>query len=193
MRQISELRLGGGRLHWLESGSGGPATTRIMRLSTRAIVEAVTGPNVDVGDRVHEYRGGAYSLHDGMLFYSDRSDGRICRHDAGESSPVTAPGADRFADWIHDTVRNRLISVREQSQSASDPTNTLVAVDLSTGAIGEPLYSRADFVSEPTRRWTAFGGVKTGDRLAPDCPHHQNFLTLWPIVGGPRAKAPRTG
>jgi dipeptidyl aminopeptidase/acylaminoacyl peptidase len=149
VRQFSELRMEGGRLHWLESGSGDSAATRVMRLAPNGVVEALTGPSVDVGDRVHEYGGGAYSVYNGTLFYSDRSDGRIWRHVAGKSSPVSAPGADRFADWIHDPARNRLISVREQSRASGDPANTLVAVDLSTGAVGEPLYSRADFVSDP--------------------------------------------
>ena len=149
MRQISELRLDDDCLYWLESGSGGSATTRVMRVAPSGGVEAVSGPAVDVGDRVHEYGGGAFSVRQGRLFYSDRSDGRIWRHSDAGSSPITTASTDRFADWTHDPARNRLVGVREQSRPGGDPINALVAVDLASGAVGEPLFSRSDFVSDP--------------------------------------------
>ncbi len=108
----------------------------------------------DARTRVHEYGGGAYVVAaDGELFFSHDKDQRVYRARRGEAPrPVTAPGTSRFADAVVDAARGRLIAIRETHAAPGganpEPVNTLVAVDLASGA-ESVLASGHDFFSSP--------------------------------------------
>ena len=55
----------------------------------------------------------------------------------------------RFADFVHDAIRDRLIAVCEDhTKNDHEPTNRLVAVDLRTGKVSS-LVEGSDFYSNP--------------------------------------------
>jgi len=63
----------------------------------------VTPPGFDVRTKVHEYGGGAYLVHDGVVFFSNFEDQRLYRHEpGGEPRPIIPeppePGSIRYAD-----------------------------------------------------------------------------------------------
>ena len=105
--------------------------------------------------RVHEYGGGAYAHDDGELFFSHDDDQRVYRARRGEAPvAVTAAGARRFADAVVDRARRRVIAVREDHGDDAartrpgEPVNTLVAIDLASGA-ETVLADGHDFFSSP--------------------------------------------
>jgi len=104
----------------------------------------------DARTRVHEYGGGAFTVAaDGELFFCHDADQRVYRARRDSlPEPVTAPGARRFADLVVDGVRDRLIAVREDHGGAGEAVNTLVAIELATGA-ETVLAAGHDFFSSP--------------------------------------------
>src|SRR5262245_39291272 len=64
--------------------------------------------------RVHEYGGGAYTVHDGTVYFSHDADCRIYRVvPGGEPEPITPEGA-RYADLHVTPDGRRLVCVRER-------------------------------------------------------------------------------
>ena len=88
---------------------------------------------------MHEYGGGAYTVHRGTIFFSNFTDQRVYQQDPGGTpQPITAEGAS-YADFRMDAQRSRLIGVREH-----DGQNTIVAIPG-----GSVLVGGADFYSDP--------------------------------------------
>ena len=97
-------------------------------------------PGLNVRTRVHEYGGGAYAVTDGVIVFSEFAHNRLLLKGAPEEAPrelVTDP-ALRFADMGLDLLRDRVLSVLEdQTESAIEARNLLVAVSLVDGTITE--------------------------------------------------------
>jgi dipeptidyl aminopeptidase/acylaminoacyl peptidase len=87
----------------------------------------------NVRTRVHEYGGGAFQVTDPSVYAVNYADQRIYRLNA-EATPLTPEAAYRYADFILDPTRNRLITIREDhsNPAAPEPKNELVAIDLTT-------------------------------------------------------------
>jgi dipeptidyl aminopeptidase/acylaminoacyl peptidase len=156
---LSEVRLDNGAIYWLE----GRPQERGRSVVVRAGAEG--GENVDLTPvpfnartRVHEYGGGAWTVENGVLYFSNFADGRLYRREAGsvEPRPLTPessgqPGGWRFADGIIDAGRNRWIGVREDHTAGGEPANAIVAVDLAGTGVepGKILAGGHDFFSSP--------------------------------------------
>ena len=111
---LSDLQADGGALYWLENRPQDGGRLVINRLGESGDVTELTPAPFNVRSRVHEYGGGAISVNGGLLYFSNFADQRIYRQTPGaEPTPVTADGPYRFADYVRDTTRNRLIAVRE--------------------------------------------------------------------------------
>src|SRR4029077_3945400 len=78
------------------------------------------------------------------------ADQRLWQIKQGEApQPITAESQLRFADFVHDGARNRLIAVCEDhSVGGHEPANRIVAVSLTDGKV-TPLVQGADFYSNP--------------------------------------------
>ena len=88
--------------------------------------------------RVHEYGGGAYTVHKGAIYFTNFSDQQVYRQAPGEAPvAMTDPGA-MWADYRVDAARHRLIGVREQ-----DGVNVIAAIP------DRVLVHGADFYSDP--------------------------------------------
>lgn len=138
---LGQMALDGGRLTWLagRASEGG----RITIMSTDG---EVTPAPFNVRTRVQEYGGGAYLASGSKTWFVHLLDG--CIYDAASTTPLTRPGKMRFADFVHDARRARLVSVREDHSGAGYPVNTLVAIDLAGGA-ETVLVEGADFYAAP--------------------------------------------
>ena len=85
----------------------------------------VTPPPINVRTRVHEYGGGSYTVGDGIVVYSDFSDGRLYRLDPGADAAVaiTPEGADALR---RPSVRRRpapaILAVREDHTGPGSPS-----------------------------------------------------------------------
>jgi dipeptidyl aminopeptidase/acylaminoacyl peptidase len=108
---------------------------------------------------VHEYGGGAWTASGGTLWFTEFSDQRLYRLDAGADTPVavtpapSVPSGVRYADLV--VAGDSLLAVRETHPAtggAADVVNEIVRVE--ADGTTEVLVSGPDFVSNP--------------RLAPD-------------------------
>lgn len=143
---LSEIRIDGGEPYWLERRpqEGG----RSVVVSGRDVVP----PPFDVRTRVHEYGGGAWTVADGTLYFSNDRDQRLYRLPRGGSEPeaLTPAAAFRYADGVIDSNRQLWIGVREDhSATDREAVNALVALDLTARSNGRVLAEGHDFYSSP--------------------------------------------
>jgi dipeptidyl aminopeptidase/acylaminoacyl peptidase len=149
-RGLSEARPDGDDIYLLESRPDEAGRVALLRRTPDGRVADVA-PAYNVRTRVHEYGGGAYAVTDGVVVFSEFVDNRLLLLGA-PGEPVTELVADpalRFADMTLDLVRDRVYAIMEdQTVSAIDARNLLVAVSLADGSITE-LATGHDFYSSP--------------------------------------------
>jgi dipeptidyl aminopeptidase/acylaminoacyl peptidase len=125
---LSQLALDGMDVYWLAGRASEGGRTTLLR--QRASVEEMTPAPFNVRTRVHEYGGGACLVDSGSIYFSHFADNRIYVKE-GNAAPValSAGGDKRYADFVLDRGRRRLVSVREDHSSGrAHPDNTLCAV-----------------------------------------------------------------
>jgi dipeptidyl aminopeptidase/acylaminoacyl peptidase len=154
---LGEALLDGRNLYWVEGRPQEQGRFVIVGESPEGSVD-VTPPPFNARTRVHEYGGGAWTVSDGVVYFSNFADGRLCRQSIGASAPeplTPAPlarGRDwRFADGTIDRRRDRWIGVREDHTIDGQPVNAIVAVDLRTPGAepGRVLVGGHDFFASP--------------------------------------------
>lgn len=158
---LSSLALGAdGDLYWL-AGRASEAGRQTLQRRHGGCTSEVTPQPLNVRSRVHEYGGGAYAVHGDTVYFSHFADNRLyCRSGEADAAPFTAPGRQRFADFVVDAARARLIAVRELHPEDAgapglphaQPVNTLCAVGLpgSAAAGAETVLAAGhDFYSSP--------------------------------------------
>ncbi|WP_437691873.1 S9 family peptidase [Sorangium sp. So ce176] len=161
---LANVMVDSGDIYWVEGRAREGGRNVLVRRGADGQAVDVTPPPFNVRTRVHEYGGGAATVHRGTVYFSNFADQRLYRQRPGEApEPLTPEGDLRYADGLVDAARNAWIGVRED-HSAGDaaPVNTLVAIDLATGGPGRVLAGGNDFYSSP--------------RLSPDG-RHIAFLT----------------
>lgn len=182
-RRIGDLVADGSDLYWGETRPEEGGRVTIMRLGPDgAITELIPAP-YNARTRVHEYGGGAITVADGVVYFSNFSDQRLYRLIAGAAPvAVTPAGPWRYADGIIDRLRNRMICVREDhSASDHEPKNEIVSIDLATGDV-RALATGADFYASPRLSpdgsklcWLAWNH--------PDMPWDATTLTVADVTG----------
>ena len=96
---------------------------------------------------MHEYGGGAFTVHDGTIYFCHDDDQRIYRLVHGEPEPIAPPGA-RYADLQVTPDGRSLVCVRERD---GDPEHVNDLVKLPTDGSAEPavIASGHDFYAAP--------------------------------------------
>ena len=181
---LSEIRLDGDDIYWLESRPQEAGRSVVVRyVSWSHTSEDITPADYNVRTRVHEYGGGAWTVHQGMIYFTNFSDQRLYRMDRYGHTPMalTPYGPWRYADGIIDGPRQSWIGVREDHSNEQQPTNTLVRVPIgyepdsgSVLAAGHDFYASARL--SPDGRWLAFLGWDH-----PNMPWDGTFLYVMPI------------
>ena len=173
---IGEVRFDGGDVYWLEGRPVEQGRYVVLRGQADGTSVDVTPPFEDgktyfnVRTRVYEYGGGAWLVDDGVLYFSNFSDGRLYRQDRGgmprplTPEPLTdgkQPQPIRYyADGVIDRARKRWIGVLEDwsevDPNSEDPrrrypTHSIAEVDLAGGQPnpGTPLVTDHDFFASP--------------------------------------------
>lgn len=161
-RSYSELATDGDTLVWIEARPEEAGRQVAMRRLPDGRVETLTGAEVSVRSRVHEYGGGALQLlPGGDLLYTADHDQRLYRLTPGERAQVLGqPGALRYADAVWDRWRRRVICIVEDHGSAGEPRNRVVSMAGDRPSVPQTVYADADFVAAPALspdgRWLAF-------------------------------------
>jgi dipeptidyl aminopeptidase/acylaminoacyl peptidase len=156
--RLGEVVVDGDDVWWSESRPSEGGRSVIVRRSPDGAVTDVLPAPWNARTRVHEYGGGAWTVSDGTLWFTEYSDQRLYRLDAGGDTPVAVTPEPPVSSGVrHADLRVTpagLLAVRETHPAtggASDVVNELVRI---TAEGTEVLVSGPDFVSDP--------------RLAPD-------------------------
>jgi dipeptidyl aminopeptidase/acylaminoacyl peptidase len=156
---LGQVKMYGNDLYWVEMRPSEGGRQVIVRHSSDGSTTDVIPTGFNARTRVHEYGGGDYVAHDGVVYFSNFADQQLYRQ-APDSAPqlltsksgldATAEPTDlRYADAVFDSKQNRLICVREDHrQKDREAVNELVAVSIDTGE-GSVLVSGNDFYSSP--------------------------------------------
>ena len=152
-RRVAVLspRIDGDDVYWIENRPEEAGRSVIVRRAADGTVADAIPAGFNARTRVHEYGGGAYTVRDGVLIFSNFYDTRLYRVDGdGPPRPITPEGALRYADAIFDPDRGRLIAVREDHSGAGEAVNSIVALDPNGDESGGMILAAgADFYSSP--------------------------------------------
>jgi dipeptidyl aminopeptidase/acylaminoacyl peptidase len=145
---LSGLLLDGADLYWLAGRASEGGRTTLLRQRGANLAELTPAP-FNVRTRVHEYGGGAALAVDGTVWFSNFADNRLYRIEQdGEALPLSVGGDLRYADFVLDAARRRLISVREDhSAGETYPENTVCAIGFD--GVETVLVDGNDFYSSP--------------------------------------------
>ena len=130
---LTQLMLGGadgGDVYWL-AGRASEAGRNTLLRQRGARVDDVTPAPFNVRTRVHEYGGGACAVDGDTVYFSHFVDNRLYRIGGDGVAEAFSTGSNtRYADFVVDRARARLITVREQhpEQGHAHPDNQLAAV-----------------------------------------------------------------
>ena len=147
---LVEIALHGDDVYWIESRPSEAGRSVLVRRTPDGQIHDLTPLPYNTRTRVHEYGGGSFLVASDAVYFSNFADNRVYRYrEGGEIEPLTPEGKMRYADFCLDANGNRLICVREDhTESATNCANTIVAIDLRTGA-DTVLVSGNDFYSSP--------------------------------------------
>jgi dipeptidyl aminopeptidase/acylaminoacyl peptidase len=139
----------GDDLYWLAGRASENGRTTLLRLRGADLHEVTPAP-FNVRSRVHEYGGGAYLASGGAVWFSNFADNRIYTA-AGDAAPLPMSQENqqhRFADFVLDDSKRRLIAVREQHiEGETYPVNTICAVGFD--GVETVLVDGSDFYAAP--------------------------------------------
>ena len=147
---LGQIVLDGHDVYWTEGRPTEGGRSVIVRRRPDGGIEDVTPPPFNARTRVHEYGGGDFAVAGGVLYFANFSDQRLYRVPIGGApEPLTSLEGMRYADFEIDRAGRRLICVREDHSDAErEAVNTIVAVDLETGA-ETVLIEGDDFYAAP--------------------------------------------
>ena len=153
---ISEVIADGNDVYWAESRPDEGGRAAIMSWSDQGngpAVAEVTGPDVNVRTRVHEYGGGAWWVEGGRLVFSD--DARagelfLLNVASGKVTQLTSNGY-RYADGRFSPDGHWFVAVRERHDGADESpvVNEIVAVGTDGQGTELVLAGSHDFVASP--------------------------------------------
>ena len=148
---LGQIEIDGDDIYWVESRPSEGGRSVLVRRTPDGKTTDLTPPPYDVRTRVHEYGGGAFAVHDGVVYFSNFADQRLYRQEPGGRPRALTPESDlRYADGVIDSQRGRMVCVREDhAVERREAVNTLVGLDLDKGGPGDVLVSGSDFYSSP--------------------------------------------
>lgn len=184
-RRFGRLQAGAGWLYWTEGRPEERGRQTIMRAKAGAEPEEILPQPFSARSRVHEYGGGELLVAGEDIYFVNDVDQDIYRLRLGEKPRrLTRSARVRFADFVLDGRRQRLIAVAERhARGSGHPQNLLVAIALGDRKRGQltDLVTGHDFVSDPRLS-------PDGERLAfvawdlPDMPWDQSVLHVADIT-----------
>ena len=139
-------------IYWIEGRPSEGGRQVIVRRASDGTRTDVNPPPFNARTRVHEYGGGDYVAHNGAVYFSNFADQQLYRcWPNAEPELISEESSEarlRYADFVVDESRNRLICVREDHRENHEAINTLVAVP-QAGGKGQVIVSGNDFYSSP--------------------------------------------
>ena len=148
------MRLVGDSVYWLEARASEGGRNTLLR-ATASGSEEITPAPYNLRSRVHEYGGGAYCVTRELLVFSHFASNQLFAKDLtpeadGAIRPLGNHEKHRYADFVHDKQRARIIGVREDhTESDIHASNSLCALALDGSGTQAILAEGHDFYSSP--------------------------------------------
>jgi dipeptidyl aminopeptidase/acylaminoacyl peptidase len=190
---LSDVQVDGSGVVWAERRPDEGGRTQLVRRTAGGARIDLLADGQNARTAVHEYGGGAWWVHDGVVWFASWDDQRLYRLDlaAGGAVPLTpvpeSPRGDRYADGDLSPDGRWLACVREHhptgGRGAVDVRNEVVRLAAHEESVPEVLVTGPDFVANP--RWSP-----AGDRLCwiewdhPDMPWDATRLVVRDLVSG---------
>ncbi|MES2354377.1 MAG: S9 family peptidase [Pseudomonadota bacterium] len=167
---LSLPRVDGTNVYWLEGRATESGRHVIVKHGDDENRADINPAPFNVRSRAHEYGGGSYLISEGTVYFSNFADNQIYQMREGEiPQPVTQSKDFRYADFLLDRNRNRLIAIREDHTDANrEAINQLVAISLNGSGQETILAEGYDFYSSPRLS-------PDGSQLAWLCWNHPNM------------------
>jgi dipeptidyl aminopeptidase/acylaminoacyl peptidase len=149
---LGGITIDGDDIYWIEMRPAEAGRNVIVRRTPDGKIQDVTPAPFNVRTRVHEYGGGAYTVAEGKVYFTNFADQRLYIQTLNsQPQPLTpeSSGQLRYADIIVDSTRNRLICIREDHKGTEEAVNTLVSINLESESEGQILASGCDFYASP--------------------------------------------
>ena len=116
---LSAPTLDGQAIYWLESRPQERGRSVIVCRTPEETSVDVTPAPFDVRSRVHEYGGGEFTVHRGVIYFTNFDDQRVYRHLLGQQPvPITSSHDLRYADLVVMPGGRRVLAVREDHRIA---------------------------------------------------------------------------
>ena len=152
--RLTEPLVEGDTVTWCESRPSEGGRGVVVRADPWSDPTDVTPPGFYVRDKVHEYGGGAYVVHAGVVVFANFQDQRLYRQDPGSAPvPITpepeSPGADRYADMSVSSDGGTIACVREHHAGEGLPVNEIVLLPTDGSAAPVAVASGRDFYACP--------------------------------------------
>ena len=145
------IALDQGEVYWTEVRPAEAGRCVIVKCSSSNQVMDVTPKPFNARTRVHEYGGGAYTVAEGTIYFSNFDDQRLYRQQLDSTPvPITPESKFRYADCVFDKRRGRLVGVREDhAKSDREAVASIVSIDPALNDGGRIIVSGNDFYSSP--------------------------------------------
>jgi dipeptidyl aminopeptidase/acylaminoacyl peptidase len=135
-------------IYWIESRPAEAGRNVVVRRRPDGVIEDVTPAPFNARTRVHEYGGGAYTVADGIVYFSNFVDQRLYRHRPGVTpEALTLVLPSRYADAVIDRTRRRLVCIGEEHRDGA-VTNFVMGLPID-GTPTSTLASGNDFYASP--------------------------------------------
>ena len=143
--------LSGNDIYWQEGRASEGGRLVIVRLAADGTRTEINAPPFNARSRVHEYGGRSYLVVDDVVYFSHFADHCIYAARPGlEPQAITHGENFRYADFVLDSARNRLIAIREEHEvPGQEAINRLVAIALDGSGKETILAQGCDFYASP--------------------------------------------
>lgn len=146
---LGQIALDGYEICWSESRPRENGRHAILRWRHGIVDELLPTP-FSARSRAHEYGGGAFAVHDGLLYFSNDRDQALYRLAPGGTPRAITAGTDRrYADVVMDRRHHRLLCVCEDHRAGGIPVNTIVSIDPEGRREPGVLVAGRDFYASP--------------------------------------------
>ena len=148
---LSQVWIEDGTVYWLEGRPSEGGRSVIVRADPGGSPVDVTPEGFNARTKVHEYGGGSFVVHRGVVFSSDFADQRLYRHDPGQApTPITPEtgGRVRYADGRVTPDGSRLLCVRERHED-DGVVNEIVSIPTDGSSEAVIVVGGRDFFSTP--------------------------------------------
>ncbi len=148
---LGQIRLDSEDIYWSEMRPDEGGRNVIVRRTPDGAIADITPPPFNVRTRVHEYGGGAFTVLNGSIYFSNFTDQRLYVQTPGAPPrPLTPEGKLRYADGVIDFHRGRLICICEDHTAGEHQVvNCLISLDLEASGKKLILARGNDFYSSP--------------------------------------------